>query len=430
MLTEIERAYVEPPNFTLVAIGAAQALERLAPGSGIQVTESGQEARVGYRHDSGEDRTITFPPQMGKARVVEATRVLAGCAVQATPAIPISDLERALIVDGLKRLDPDSLFLDPSAYRELTTESLGDFAAVGLEVTKRDGPLTIVSPIDDTPGQRAGLQAGDRIERIDGSATAGMSLMDAVRRLRGKPGTKVTLTVARDGWPDTRDIEVRRERVRATTATGRKLGKGILYVRVRSFAAPTPDDVDKALALLGKDARGVVLDLRNNSGGLLSAGIEVAERFVRFGTLVAYTEGRLPSSNLRFVSRLGRRRPELPLVVLVNSGTAAGAEVVAAALQESARAKLIGMRTFGRASIQTIVPLDDGSALRLTTARWFSPKGRMIQGTGLTPDIAVDARNIPRPLPHWTTEELLERDEQLRAAFDHLAVPPTPQPGP
>jgi carboxyl-terminal processing protease len=239
-------------------------------------------------------------------------------------------------------------------------------------------------------------------------STTEVSLPDAMRGMRGKPGSKVTLTVMRDGWTETRDIEITREPVRLLAVQSQDLTDGITQIKVRAFQAQTARDV---LARLEKGGmKGVILDLRGNAGGILTAAVEVSEIFLEEGRLVAYTESRVKKHDQRFTTTAKRVYRSIPMVVVVNHGTAAGAEIVAGALQDWGRAQLMGTRTFGRASIQTIIPLSDGTALRLTTSEWFTPKGRSVRGKGLAPDLTVDA----------TSGETPARDAQLTAAVAHL----------
>jgi len=430
VLAELERAYVDRPDFATVAIGAMQAIEQAATEARLRVTESEQETRVSYHTAAGEDQTIAFRRQLTQEQAVADVAVLFRVTREAAPAVAALTLERALIVGALRRLDPDSSYLEPETYGEMQREVAGNFGAAGLELTLRDGPLTVVSPIDDWPAARAGVQAGDRLERIDGSATQGLSLPEVVKRLRGRPGTTVTLTVAREEWSEPREIRIVREQLRVTSVVSRPLAGGVTYVKVRNLQESTAPDLDRVLATAARArTRAMILDLRNNPGGLLTAAVEVAERFLEAGQLVTYTEGRLRNQNLRFSARARKAYTAMPMVALVNQGSAAGAEIIAGALQDWRRASLVGVPTFGRGSIQTIIPLGEGSGLRLTTARWFTPKGRQVHGNGLTPDQPVEGRGIPPLTPGMTEEEWLARDVQLRSALARLGPPTEPQPG-
>ncbi len=322
----------------------------------------------------------------------------------------------------LGALDPDSSFLDPETYREMQRETSGSVGAVGLEITIRDEQLTVVTPLEGSPAWRAGIQPGDRIVKFDGMPTRGMALAEGVRRMRGPRGSQTTLALLREGSKEPVDVTLTREIVRVQNVEGQEIEPGLGYVRIRQFHGRTAPELDAALAQLGKTGRpvGVILDLRSNPGGLLSAAVEVAEQFLADGTLVVYTTGRVRSQNMRFLARPKQPLTTVPLVVLVNGGSAAASEIVAGAIQDHGRGVILGQPTFGRGSIQTIIPLSDGSGLRLTTARFFAPKGRSIHGQGITPDIVVEAPPedpLSRSLPKT---ERLRRDPQLQRAIGLL----------
>jgi carboxyl-terminal processing protease len=254
-----------------------------------------------------------------------------------------------------------------------------------------------------------------------------MQLADAVKRMRGKPGTKVTITVVREGLVEPKDFPITREQIRVQSVRTQELEPGLEYIRIRQFQEQTASDLETALDKYTKDKKigGLILDLRNNPGGLLTASVEVAEKFLESGKLVVYTEGRVRNQNMRFSSTAKRVYSDFPIVVLVNQGSASASEIVAGALQDHGRAVVMGTTTFGKGSVQTIIPLSDGSGLRLTTAKYFTPKGRTIHGKGLAPDIVVEA---PKPTPGEqppapttgaeTAQELLKRDVQLQRAVD------------
>lgn len=299
VLFEVERAYVERPDFAAMAVGAMQALEDLAADGAFRLTESERVTGVTYRAAGGERRTITFGRQITKEQAVGDLTALFLLARETDPAVPALDLERAMIVRALRRLDPDSSFLDPETYREMQRETAGDFGGAGLELTFRGGSLTVVAPIEGAPAHRAGMQPGDRVEKIDGLATKGMSLPEVIRRLRGRSGTKVTMTVAREGWPQPRVIEIAREQIRVRSVAARGLGGGVAYIKLRQFQEQTPHDLDRVLEPFARAGmKPLILDLRNNSGGLLTAAIEVAEMFLETGKVVTYTEGRLRNQNM------------------------------------------------------------------------------------------------------------------------------------
>jgi carboxyl-terminal processing protease len=319
---------------------------------------------------------------------------------------------------GLMALDPDGAYLDPARSAALKNPAP---AGVGLDVTLRDRFLTVVAPIAGGPGERAGLRAGDRILRIDGVSTERMKLTDAVDLFWGRPGSSAMLTVARREWAQPRELSVVRDATRARSVESKVVRPGVGYIRIRRLQDSTPPEVQTALDTLSPaGARAIVLDLRVNSGGPLTAAIGVAELFLPAGRLVAYTEGRTRQQSLRFPAHARRPSVDVPLVVLVDEGTAAGSEIVASALQEWQRATLVGTTTQGRASIQTIIPLSNGAGLRLTTARWFTPTGRSIDRRGLTPDVEV-ARTLDED--RWLGDP--GQDPQLRRAIEVVGAGPS-----
>jgi carboxyl-terminal processing protease len=298
----------------------------------------------------------------------------------------------------LEALDPHSSFMPPDLYKEMQIETQGSFGGLGIEITVRERYLTVVAPIDGTPADRAGIVAGDRIIRIDGVPTKDMTLVDAVRKLRGPKGTPVTITILREGQ-DPFDVTVTRDIIEVHSVRTSDLGEGIGYVRLISFQERTSRDLQEELkALREKGMRGLVLDLRNNPGGLLTQAVQIADLFLEKGKLIVYTEGRAKSQNLSFVDQHDNPQ-DFPMVVLVNKGSASASEIVAGALQDHQRAVVVGTQTFGKGTVQTVIPLNDGSGLRLTTAKYFTPNKRAIDGAGLTPDIVVEP-----PKPPTTTK--------------------------
>jgi carboxyl-terminal processing protease len=333
----------------------------------------------------------------------------------------------------LRGLDPHSSFLDPEMYREMQVETSGSFGGLGIEITLRDDVLTVVAPIEGTPAYRAGIQPGDRILKIEGLSTKDMQLSDAVKRMRGKPGSKITISIVREGWNEPKDFLITREQIRVQSVRANQLEPGIEYIKLRQFQEQTANDLETSLDKYVKEGKiqGLVLDLRNNPGGLLTSAVEVTEKFLESGKLVVYTEGRVRNQNMRFSSNAKRVFTDFPIVVLVNQGSASASEIVAGALQDWGRAVVIGTQSFGKGSVQTIIPLSDGSGLRLTTAKYFTPKGRSIHGKGITPDIIVEAPKVaaavpgvetpvPTPPVSETPQEQLKRDPQLQRALDLL----------
>ena len=326
----------------------------------------------------------------------------------------------------LKALDPHSAFLDPDSYREMQVETSGSFGGLGIEITIRDDQLTVVAPIDGTPAHRAGIQPGDKIVKIEGLATKDMSLVDAVKKMRGPKGSKVSITILREGSKELQDITVTREIIQVQSIKTQEIEPGLGYVRIRQFQERTARDLVAGVEKLEKSGRfaGLVVDLRNNPGGLLSSAVEVSEEFLGDGKLVVYTEGRVRNQNMRFVAHAKHPVTDVPVVVLVNQGSASASEIVAGAIQDHGRGVVLGTQTFGKGSVQTIISLPDGSGLRLTTAKYFTPKGRSIHGKGITPDIVVETPKedptVKPPASPLSEAEQQKRDVQLQRALDIL----------
>jgi len=306
---------------------------------------------------------------------------------------------RDLIYGGIKgmleTLDPHSSFLSPDIFKEMQVETQGSFGGLGIEITVKDRQLTVVAPIEGTPADRAGLHSGDRIVKIDGNPTKDMTLIEAVKKLRGPKGTSVTLTILREESPGPFELTLVREVIEVKSVRAKDLGDGIAYIRIASFQERTSKDLLKAIEQFQKNGiSALVLDLRNDPGGLLNQAVQVSDLFLDKGQLIVYTEGRIKNQDLRFSAEHGAQIPKVPMVVLVNGGSASASEIVAGAMQDWKRALVLGTKTFGKGSVQTVIPLSDGSGLRLTTAKYYTPKGRSIHGTGIVPDIIVEA---PRP---------------------------------
>ncbi len=301
------------------------------------------------------------------------------------------DLVYGALKGMLRSLDPYSQFLDPEAYQEIKAETEGQFGGIGVEISFRDGILTVISPVDDTPAARAGLQPEDKIVRIDGESTRDLDLDDAVKKLRGRPGSKVELTVLREEEGRLIDLTLERDIIKVKSIRDvSMIDEDVGYIRLSEFQENTPRDLRKALKdLEAQGMKGLVFDLRNNPGGLLPVAIKVSEEFVPRGKLVVYTEGRNVNQNFRFMSEGTEKPLPYPVVVLVNQGSASASEIVAGALQDHRLGIIMGTKTFGKGSVQTVVPLRDGSAIRLTTSQYFTPAGRLIHGTGIEPDVQL-----------------------------------------
>ena len=295
----------------------------------------------------------------------------------------------------LETLDPHSAFMPPETFREMQVETQGSFGGLGIEITVKDRALTVVSPIEGTPADRAGIQPGDRIIKIEGQPTKDLTLMDAVRKLRGPKGSKVTITILREGSLEPLDVTLVREVIEVKSVRSKDLGDGIYYVRLSSFQERTTKDLERVLEQAQKaGSTALILDLRNDPGGLLNQAVAVSDMFLDKGQLIVYTQGRVKNQDLRFTAEHSNGFPRWPMVVLVNGGSASASEIVAGALQDWKRAVILGTKTFGKGSVQTVIPLSDGSGLRLTTAKYFTPRGRSIHGIGIMPDILVE---LPKP---------------------------------
>jgi len=310
----------------------------------------------------------------------------------------VEDIETKTLVNGaingmLTSLDPHSAYLTPELYKDLQSDTQGRFGGLGIEITVKGGILTVVSPIEDTPAAKAGIKPGDQIFKIEDEFTKDMSLVDAVKKMRGLRGTKINLTIRREGANELIDFTLVRDVIRVQSVRSRTLEPGYGYVRLAQFQERSDRDLQRALEKIVAEKsglKGLVLDLRNNPGGLLTQAVRVSDMFLDSG-LIVYTEGRIEAQKQKYFAQKDNTSQEYPIVVLVNGGSASASEIVAGALQDHKRAVVLGTKTFGKGSVQTILPLDDNSALRLTTARYFTPKGRSIQATGIVPDIIVEA---------------------------------------
>lgn len=313
----------------------------------------------------------------------------------------------------LATLDPYSQFMDPDSYNELKIDTGGEFGGLGIEVTIKDDLLTVIAPIDDTPAFHAGILAGDRIVKIDGELTRGITLMDAVKKLRGKPNTTVKLTILREGEAALKELSLTRtiikiQSIREATLLDEHIG----YIRLSDFREHTTDDLEANLKRLFKDQmNGLILDLRNNPGGLLDVSVSVSELFLNRQQLIVSTKGRLRNQNQEIYSRADGVAKDVPLVVLINEGSASASEIVAGAIQDHHRGIVMGTKSHGKASVQTIFPLKDGSALRLTTSKYFTPNGRSIHGQGIIPDVEV---------PFERPKEADEKKEPSEDIFERL----------
>ncbi len=352
----------------------------------------------------------------------------------------IKEVEPKKLVYGalegmLSSLDGYSQFMDPESVRELEVETKGEFGGLGLEIGIRDGILTVIAPLDGTPAEKAGLKSGDKIVRIDGESTRDIKLMDAVEKLRGKPRTKVELTILREGEEKLLHFVVERSIIKLESISAARVIEGkVGYVRLTEFQENTPQQLEAKLKELKKcGMQALILDLRNNPGGLLDVSFEVAEKFLPKDAVVVSLESRRPEQNKVYKSRGKKNFLDFPMVVMVDGGSASASEIVAGALQDNRRAIILGAKTFGKGSVQTVISLKDGSAVRLTTAGYHTPNGRSINDKGIIPDVKVDFKPELKKKPEEKEDDIFDKveekpkaeeeiycDNQLQAAVDVL----------
>jgi carboxyl-terminal processing protease len=330
--------------------------------------------------------------------------------------VEIKDLIYGAIKGMINALDPHSSFMTPEVYKEMQVDTMGEFGGLGIQIGIKEGILTVIAPIDDTPAQKAGILSGDKIIKVAGESTKNMSLLDAVNKMRGASGTKVVLTIYRTGWKDTKDFSIVREIIKVASIKQKIIDENIGYVKITQFQDKTASDLEEALTKLEKiQLTGLILDMRNNPGGLLVSAVRVTENFLPSKKLVVYIKDRKGTTK-EFYTHTKDRLNGLPMVVLVNQGSASASEIVAGALKDWNRAVLVGVTTFGKGSVQSVLPLSDGSGLRLTTARYYTPKGISIQNTGITPDILVKLKITNGNAMRVTRERDLEKHLDVVAA--------------
>ena len=311
-------------------------------------------------------------------------------------SVKFKDLVYGAIKGMMNTLDDYSQFLDPEAFRDITEETKGEFGGIGIEIGVRDGVLTVIAPMEDTPAAAAGIEAGDKIVKIDGAVTRDLSLDDAVKKLRGDVGTKITLTCLREGVDKLLDFNITRAIIKLKSIKKIEMIEGdIGYVKISEFQERTGQDLKEAVKQLkAQGAKNLVIDLRNNPGGLLDSAVEAADLFLPQGSMIVYTEGRDPKKRMEFKDRKKTEFDDMALVVLVNKGSASAAEIFAGAIKDNKRGLVIGEQTFGKGSVQTVIPLKDGSALRLTTAAYYTPSGKNLRNKGIEPDILVEKKTL------------------------------------
>jgi carboxyl-terminal processing protease len=331
------------------------------------------------------------------------------------------DLVQGAIRGMLSTLDPHSAYMTPEMYKEIQVETRGEFGGVGIQIGIKDNRLAVIAPIEGTPAQKAGIRAGDFIIKVNEETTKDLTLLDAVQRMRGAKGTKVTLTIQRDGTPDPLVFTLIRDIIKIESVKFKIIDDNIGYIRLTQFQESTAKDLSRVLKKYREQkTQATILDLRNNPGGLLTSAVEVSEQFVGPSKLIVSIKGRDGRKD-EYLSRSKEPAEDTPMIVLVNEGSASASEIVAGALQDWGRALVVGTQTFGKGSVQTIVPLADGSGLRLTTAKYYTPKGRSIQTTGIAPDIVVK----PKPV---AVAKVPDKEGEAAAPKSKEAAPPGPKP--
>jgi carboxyl-terminal processing protease len=383
--------YFGEESFTLDYSGRNKLLISFANGKKLSIRKSRVENNALYMVDSLSDifdQLLVTVPDDKKLEAIYAA------------------------IDGMVSvLDPHSSYIRPDDFKKMRMQNKGKFSGIGVEITIRKNILTIVSPFEGTPAFRAGLKAHDRIVKIEDEPTEGMSLIDAAQKMRGPQGTILHISVLRKGWTTPKVFTLKRETIPLNTIKPRMLTNNIAYVRISRFLENSTKDLLKALLDLEMrfNFKGLVLDLRNNPGGLLNQAVNIADMFLQEGMIV-FTKGRIQDRNMRFQAHVGKKKYTFPVIVLVNEGSASGTEILAAALRDNNRALVIGTRTFGKGSIQTIFPLRSGGAIRLTTAKFFTPNGTEIQEHGITPDFITKIAN--------EEERAFKREEDLESAIE------------
>ena len=405
-----------------------------APGLALAQDQDAQTQQILDSIQSGERVELKLPDpeeQLPLEDLRKFTEVFSRIKDAYVEDVSDTQLLESAIKGMLSDLDPHSTYLAPKDYEELEESTSGEFGGLGIEVGMENGFVKVISPIDDTPAQKAGVQAGDLIIKLDEKPVKGMSLEKAVNLMRGKPGTVLTLTIMREGESAPIEIDVTRDVIKVTSVKSRMIDNGYGYVRVTQFQAETGRQFLKALSDLedehGNDLDGLIIDLRNNPGGVLQAAVETADALLDEG-LIVYTEGRIQSSRLRFSAKPGDVMAGTPIVVLINGGSASASEILAGALQDHERAVVMGTQSFGKGSVQTVIPLDETHAIKMTTARYFTPDGRSIQATGIKPDIEVRPAELKEldSRPFFTEADLSghlegENEEEARKAREQAA---------
>jgi carboxyl-terminal processing protease len=368
--------------------GAVDGLDEDIQRLGGSISQKGQQVIVSL---NGQTKAVDLSAIDSLSELVQAFSSMHAFLLQQQRANEQATNWEYRAVEGMvKSLDANSSFMPPHEFREMQEETRGSFGGIGIRIGVEEGQVVIVEPMDGTPASKAGLKQGDRIMKIDGQPTQGLSLQEAVRRMRGPVGSRLVLGILRHGGVEPENVSLTRAKIELKTVEGQLLDGRIGYVKIRGFHETTLQEMEKTLnRLTHQKMEGLVLDLRNNPGGLLSQSVKVCNLFVDEGLIVVSTEGRVRNQNSRFMTNGGGQYRQYPMIVLINAGSASGSEIVAGALQDLQKATLIGTKSYGKGSVQTIFPLQDGSGLRLTTAHYFTPSGRNIDHVGIIPDIEL-----------------------------------------
>jgi carboxyl-terminal processing protease len=407
---------------TGLLLGAAFAAGALAgPTSAIMAEGLGWHLLpVAWAQDSGHSETYRLLTLFGD--VFERVRA------EYVEPVADKDLIENALNGMLTGLDPHSNYMNAKSFRDMQVQTRGEFGGLGIEVTQDNGFIKVITPIDDTPASRAGIKTGDLILALDGQSVQGLTLNDAVDKMRGTPNSKIKLTIKREGVDTPLELALMREVIKIQVVKSHLEGNDIGYIRLTSFSEQTDSGLRKAYAQLkdqaGDHLHGLILDLRNNPGGLLDQAVAVGDDFINEGEIVS-TRARHPEDSQRWNAKGGDITGGLPVVVLINGGSASASEIVAGALQDHRRAVLVGTRSFGKGSVQTVIPLPGNGAMRLTTARYYTPSGRSIQGLGIVPDVEVQETRTEQP--HFGPE----READLKGALRNTGgVAPTDAPPP
>lgn len=385
VMRQVLNNYLLPIDPVRLAVGAIEGMSSAAGGERITAERQGDAVRL----QAGNDMMV-LPLDRAEQTNLESLSAAYQFVRKQTPDLPVKGLAYGAIDGMLTQLDSHSSFMSPEVYREMQLETQGNFGGVGIQVAVKERQLTVVTPIAGTPADRAGLQPGDRIVKIDDAPVPEMTLMDAVKRLRGPAGSKVTLTLLRPDSPGPFQVTLTREIIALKPIKSAELKHAIGYIRIVSFSEQSGRDLQRAVQLLAeKGVKGLILDLRGNHGGLFNESIRVAELFLNAGQPIVSTTVRVKNQSAEYRTTHPGPLLRVSMIVLVNKGSASASEIVAGALQDLKRALIVGSRTYGKGSVQTIIPLNDGSALRLTTAKYLTPLRRSIDGEGIHPDLVV-----------------------------------------